>query len=146
MYDDILVPTDGSDVVDTAASHAIELASLCDATVHAVYAIEPDNATLPSEVMRHEEVHEEHIDWGEEITLAIADRARERGLEGVSAVTEGVPHEKIGDYAVENGIDLIVMGTAGRTGFRERLIGSVTEKTVRTAKVPVLTMRDYDAE
>ena len=146
MYDDILVPTDGSDVVDSAASHAIELASLCDATVHAVYAIEPDNATLPSEVMRHDEVQQEHLDWGEEITTEIADRARDRGLKGVAAVTEGIPYEEIGDYAVENDIDLIVMGTAGRTGLRERLIGSVTEKTVRTAEVPVLTMRDYDAE
>jgi len=36
------------------------------------------------------------------------------------------------------------MGTAGRTGWREHLMGSVTEKTVRTAEVPVLTMRDFE--
>ena len=144
MYDDILVPTDGSDVADTATSHAIELASVCDATVHAVYAIEPERTTLPSEAMRHDEIHQEHVNWGREITAAIAERARDSGLEGVTAVTEGVPHEVISDYAANNGIDLIVMGTAGRTGLREQLIGSVTENTARPAELTVLTMRDYD--
>jgi nucleotide-binding universal stress UspA family protein len=146
MYNNILVPTDGSDVVDTAASHAIELATKFDATVHTVYAIEPERTTLPSEAMRHDEVHEEYVAWGEEITTAIADRARDRGLEGVAAVREGVPHEVISDYAADNGVDLIVMGTAGRTGWREHLMGSVTEKTVRTAEVPVLTLRNFEEE
>lgn len=142
MYDNILVPTDGSDVVDAAADHAIELATNFDATVHALYAVEPENTTLPSEAMRHDEMHSEYVDWGEQITTELAELARSRGVAATATVTDGVPHEVISEYAERNDIDLIVMGTAGRDGLRQRLLGSVTERTLRAASAPVLTIYD----
>lgn len=142
MYTDILVPTDGSDEAKRATEHAIELASKFDATVHALYAIEPERTTLPSEAMRHDEMYDDYVQWGESITGDVTDAAERNGLHGVASVTDGHPHEEITEYASENGIDLIVMGTAGRTGWPERLLGSVTEKVIRTADVPVLTMRE----
>lgn len=146
MYNHILVPTDGSDVVAAAADHAIELAAHFDATVHALYAIEPENTTLPSEAMRHDEMYDDYVAWGEEITNDIVDRARNSGVEGVAAVEDGTPHEVISDYAVENDIDVIVMGTAGRSGWRERLLGSVTERTLRKSQIPVLTVQADETE
>ncbi len=142
MYENILVPTDGSDEAKPAIDHAIELASKSDATIHALYVIEPDNTTLPSEAMRHDEVHEEYVEWGQQVTNDVLEQADSYGLEGVATVANGVPHERITQYAAENDIDLIVMGAAGRTGLRERLLGSVVEKVVRTSKAPVLTIRD----
>lgn len=142
MYENILVPTDGSDAANEAAEHAIELASNFDATVHALYVVEPERTTLPSEGMRYTEVHEEYVEWGKEITSSVAESSQERGLRGTAAVREGRPHEEIADYAAENAIDLVVMGTAGRSGLRERLLGSVTEKTARICEVPVLMMRE----
>lgn len=146
MYDNILVPTDGSDVVDAAAEHAIGLATNFDATVHALYAVEPESTTLPSEAMRHDEMHDEYVDWGEQITTELAERARTRGVAATATVTDGVPHEVISEHAARNDVDLIVMGTAGRAGWRERLLGSVTERTLRTASAPVLTIHDESEE
>lgn len=145
VYSNVLVPTDGSEEANKAVDQAIDLASECDAAVHALYVHGPPRTTLPSEAMRHEETREEYLEWGEEITAEVADRAEERGLRGVSVVVEGVPHEEINRYATENDIDIVVMGTAGRTGLRDRLLGSVTEKTSRTSDIPVLIARAEDS-
>jgi nucleotide-binding universal stress UspA family protein len=56
-------------------------------------------------------------------------------------MVHGTPHTAILDYAEEHGVDLVVMGTHGRRGFDRFLLGSVTEKVVRTASVPVMTVR-----
>ena len=69
---------------------------------------------------------------------AEADRA---GVNATRAVEPGVPHEEILQYAREHDIDLIVMGTHGRTGLDHVLIGSVAERVVRTSSTPVLTVR-----
>ena len=144
MYDNILIPTDGSDPVEAAAEHAIELAANVGATVHALYAVEPETTTLPSEAMRHDEVYDEYVDWGEQITTDLAERARAHGVDATATVTDGVPHEAISAYAEQNDVDLVVMGTAGRTGLQEQVLGSVTERTLRTTSVPVLTMYGGD--
>jgi nucleotide-binding universal stress UspA family protein len=60
-------------------------------------------------------------------------------IEGV--VAQGAPHRAILDYVDEQDIDLIVMGTHGRTGLDRYLLGSVTEKVVRLSDAPVLTVR-----
>jgi len=146
MYEHILVPTDGSEEAEAATDHAIDLAAAFDATVHTLYAIEPENTTLPSEAMRHDEVYEEYVEWGEEITAAVVERAEAAGVSGVASVVEGLPHEEITEYAADHDIDLIVMGTAGRTGWRERLLGSVTEKTARISSIPVLMLRKDGSE
>jgi len=146
VYERILVPTDGSDEAQKATDYAVELASHFDATVHALYAVEPVSTSLPSEAMRRADLHEEYVEWGEKITGQVADQAEAQGLKAVTAVVDGNPHEAISEYAVDNDIDLIVMGTAGRAGLRERLLGSVTEKVIRISDVPVLTTRDRDDE
>ena len=58
-----------------------------------------------------------------------------------TSVTFGSPAKAIVDYARDNGINLIVMGTHGRGGFAHLLLGSVAEQVVRTAECPVLTVR-----
>jgi nucleotide-binding universal stress UspA family protein len=138
MYDHILVPTDGSDEATEAVEYAVALAADYGATVHALHVVEPPRTTLPSEAMRHEEVREEYRAWGEELTADVVARAEDQELEGVAEVAEGIPHEEIDAYATDHGVDLIIMGKSGRTGLRDRLLGSVTEKTARISDVPVL--------
>jgi nucleotide-binding universal stress UspA family protein len=53
----------------------------------------------------------------------------------------GIPWTQVLEVAAESGADLIVMGTHGRTGVSHALLGSVAERIVRTAAVPVLTVR-----
>ncbi|MBA3464481.1 MAG: universal stress protein [Deltaproteobacteria bacterium] len=63
------------------------------------------------------------------------------GIDATSAIRCGVPIEEIRAYVGEQPIDLIVMGTHGRTGLRHALVGSVAERIVRQSPVPVLTIR-----
>lgn len=139
MYDRILVPTDGSDGSDRATEEAIELARAFDAEVHALYVVDPSAA--PGEATGAG-VLEALSAVGEESTGAVVDRARAAGVDVVDPVVEtGSPFRTIADYAAENDVDLVVMGTHGRSGIERYLLGSVTEKVVRTATVPVLTIR-----
>lgn len=144
MYDRILIPTDGSECADAAATEAIELAATFDATLHVVYVV--DAAALPSTIDAGY-VSEALEDAGEEAIERVRERAAAAGVEDVaSEVVYGAPHRSIVQYADEADVDLIVMGTHGRSGIERYLLGSVTEKVVRTAGVPVLTIQPEDRE
>jgi nucleotide-binding universal stress UspA family protein len=144
MYDRILVPTDGSSGADRAVEHAIDLAKTYGAQLHALYVV--NVASLSAEV-NSPEVIENFEQRGGEVTYEVAEQATDAGVEDVrEEVVHGVPHEVILEYAEDEGMDLIVMGTHGHTGLDRYLLGSVTEKVVRTSDVPVLTVRLHDDE
>jgi nucleotide-binding universal stress UspA family protein len=144
MYERILVPIDGSRQADRALDHALDLAETYDAEIHLLFAV--DAATIPSEI-EATSVEEKLTKYGETTTDSAAERAEEAGVERVrTKVARGTPHRAILDYADENDSDLIVMGTHGRTGIDRYLLGSVTEKVVRLADAPVLTVHAEDDE
>ena len=141
MYEHILIPYDGSDEARKGAEHAVELAAAVGATVHALYVIDLPGAPRTVYVRDdEEELRQEYSQYGEEVTGELAGMANERGLEAVTAIKSGAVHEEIAGYASENEIDLVVMGTAYRGTIRG-LIGSTTEKVVRSSEVPVTTVR-----
>jgi len=142
MYDQILVPTDGSDGASAALDEAVDLAAAFDATVHSLYVV--DAAAVGSEAGTVDLV-ESFEQMGEDAVDAAATRARDAGVDATGTVATGSPHRAILDYAADNGIDLVVMGTHGRTGLERYLLGSITEKVVRTAEMPVLTVRADEA-
>lgn len=142
MYENVLIPTDGSEGADRAVEQGLELAETYGATVHALYVVEPVAAANYGTNQVYEALREE----GEKATGRIAERADDRGLSVETDVRTGVPHREILDYVDENGIDLVVMGTHGRTGFDRYLLGSVTEKVVRLSDVPVLTVSMRETE
>jgi len=137
MFDDILVPTDGSECATTAADYARDLASAYGATVHALCVADPRTVENAPDAER---VRDARADLAER-TCADFSAA---GVETRQAVRTGVPHRAILEYATEQGIDLVVMGTHGRTGVERFLLGSVTEKVVRLSDVPVLTVKATD--
>jgi nucleotide-binding universal stress UspA family protein len=137
-YEDVLVPTDGSETAIRAADHGLALAAALDATVHALSVVDdsvlgPDGqAVSPGE---------EGEAAATEAVEAVAAKAEELGVpETVTHVQRGGPVETILDCIEANGIDAVVMGTTGRTGTDRILLGSVAEKTVRSAPVPVVTV------
>lgn len=87
------------------------------------------------------EVVDALVEAGEEAVRPAVERARARGLDAVDEVVQGDPATAIVEYADERGVDLVVMATGGRQGIGRRLLGSVTDRVVRTASVPVLTVR-----
>ena len=139
MYSEILVPTDGSPASDAAIEHAIDLAGRYDATLHALYVV--DGAAYSSLEAGAEIVVEALESEGEEATGRVADAAADAGVECVSTVASGTAYRSIHDYVDGNDIDVVVMGTHGRKGLDRYLLGSVTERVVRTSDVPVLTVR-----
>jgi nucleotide-binding universal stress UspA family protein len=139
MYRRILLPTDGSPGTERAVDHALDLAERYDAALHVLYVV--DTNALPLDA-RAEHVFEYLTEEGLLAEEQIVERAEDRGVETVvSGVREGSPHEVILEYVEDNDIDLVVMGTHGRRGLDRYLLGSVTERVVRTADVPVLTVR-----
>lgn len=136
MYEEILIPTDGSDGSMRAVDHAIELAEAMDATLATLYVV--DTTSADASIVQTLEVLE---DAGQEVVEEIRDYAAEKGIDDVlTNVTPGTPHKTILAYAEEIDADVIVMGTHGRTGLNRYLLGSVTEKVVRSSDRPVVTV------
>ncbi|RKD97879.1 universal stress protein [Halopiger aswanensis] len=147
MYEKILVPTDGSETSKAAIDHAIDLAEKYEAGLHALYVVDTDSMSLTlggEQLDRIEQGRfgemDEVRERAERATGYVADRAAERGLDTVEHISAGRPHSQIADYVDDNGIDLVVMGSHGRTGVRRALLGSVTERTLRSVRVPVLVI------
>jgi nucleotide-binding universal stress UspA family protein len=134
MFDDILVPTDGSPCAGVAAEYAEDLATRYDATVHALCVV--DSRSLEN-APQYDQLKAERTELAER-TCANLSTTR---VKTERAVRTDVPHAAIRQYATDHEIDLIVMGTHGRTGVERFLLGSVTEKVVRLSDVPVLTVK-----
>jgi nucleotide-binding universal stress UspA family protein len=142
MYKTILVPTDGSERAMYAVEHALDLASKYEATVHSVYAI--DVTALPTDTGVLELIDKSES-VGQRAVDSVIERAETANIETVDGTVANGPVPQVTlNYTREHDIDLIVMGTHGHTGLRHYLLGSVTEKVVRLAEVPVLTIQSFD--
>jgi nucleotide-binding universal stress UspA family protein len=145
MYDTILVPTDGSDAATTAATYALDVAERVDATVHALSVVDPDRFVTDAvgdvdDLVRRQERHLERR------ALAAVDGVAERSAAPVEThVREGRPAAVLADALEDLDADLVAMGTHGRSGVDRYLLGSLAERTLRTARVPVLAVREGEA-
>jgi len=136
----ILIPTDGSDSAEAAAVRSFALAAQLDATVHILSVADSGLATSATYVGESPRVRDRLREQADVHATKLAGEARERGLDVKTVVREGIPAKEIVDYADEQGLDAIAMGTSGRGGVVRAVVGSVTDKVVRTANVPVLTV------
>jgi nucleotide-binding universal stress UspA family protein len=138
----ILITTDGSDNVKNAVDWGIGLGKANGATVSALYVV-PPTGFLHS--MRGDMWVKEYISYlkkeGKKATEYVVDIGHNEGLKVETIIVEDKnPGDAIIDFATENDIDLIVMGTQGKTGLDHILLGSVAENVVRYAKRPVLVI------
>ncbi len=141
MYKRILIPTDGGRKSEKAAEHGIELARELDATVHALYVMDlPGAPRTPYIYGDEEEMKRKYREYGEEVTAKVREKAEAAGVDCETVITSGTVHEEIVTYADQEDIDLIVM-VAGYRGRFGGLVGSVTEKVVRSSNVPVTALR-----
>lgn len=138
MYESILLPTDGSEGSVRAAESAIVLAERFDATLHALSVVETDALSGEAPMA---DIFDELEARGRAALDDVVDRAAAADLGTVETyLGSGDPYAVILDYVDEHDVDVIVMGTHGRTGVERYLIGSVTEKVVRLADVPVVAV------
>ncbi|WP_338742439.1 universal stress protein [Haloplanus salilacus] len=144
MYDDILLATDGEIGSKNATTHAIRLASLHDAVVHALFVVDEDvySAYSGDEYVDEREGPEHGLEEvGEDALAAVRTQAADRGVEVVEALRHGRPHEVIVDYATENDADLAVLGTRRHPEEYRSLLGSVTDRVVRLSETPVTVVK-----
>ncbi|WIV68558.1 universal stress protein [Natrialbaceae archaeon AArc-T1-2] len=144
MYDRILLPTDAQAGTELAIEHAITVAESHDADLYLLYVVDSDvygSYTGDEYVHEFEGLESALEQEGEEALEEIADKAREAGLEPEVEIRHGSPHEQILEYADEEDIDLLVMGSKERPGEYRRLLGSVTERVARLASRPVTIVK-----
>ncbi|MBS3761120.1 MAG: universal stress protein [Halodesulfurarchaeum sp.] len=138
MYEDILLPFDGSDGAAEALHHAAEIAHWADATIHVLFVADTrrDSVTIVET-----EVVDALVQEGEDIAEEAEKTLTTLGVDYDSDVVQGHPAPTIVEYAEQYEYDVIVMPTHGREGVSRYLLGSVTGKVVRLSSVPVLTAR-----
>ena len=137
-YENILVPTDGSSAATHAAEHTLSLAASLDATVHVLSVV--DDTTLGPDV-RSTVSGKESEEAATDAVESVISAAESHGVTNtVRHIEHGTPAEVILDSIESNDIHVVGMGTTGRRGTDRILLGSVAEKTVRSAPVPVVTV------
>ena len=139
MYKRILVPTDGSEFARKAELHALFLAKVSGAEIIALSVSENQFITGISVTDEVEQLNLILKDRCEE-DLKEFEEMNEEGVKISSVIREGSPAKVILDVAAEEDIDLIVIGSSGKSGFDRFILGSVSDKVVNAAKCPVLVV------
>lgn len=152
MYERILVPTDGSKVAQFAVDTAVDLAEKYDAEIHALYIADTDAVAYGLGTEQVDRIQQgdfagmtELREDAEAATGYVTKNAEAHGLSAIEHHAGGQPHRVIAHYAEDHDIDLIVMGSHGRSGVRRALLGSVTERVLRSTHTPVLVV-DYEED
>ncbi|WP_296881195.1 universal stress protein [uncultured Methanobrevibacter sp.] len=139
MYKKILVPTDGSEFAKKAQKHALFLANVTGAELIAVSVTENNfvnGLPLDDEVYQLNQLLKERS----EENLEEFDKLNENDLKITHIIKEGSPASCILEVAAEEDVDLIVMGSSGKSGFDRFIMGSVADKVVNSAKCAVLVI------
>jgi nucleotide-binding universal stress UspA family protein len=147
MYERILVPTDGSKTSEVAVDHAVDLAEKYGAELHALYVVDIDAVSYGLGTEQVDRIRQGNFgemdeleDKANEATGFVADAGETAGIDVVEDVRAGQPHRVISDYIDDNDIDLVVMGSHGRSGVKRAILGSVTERVLRSTHLPVLVV------
>jgi len=144
----MMIATDGSDCSRLAAEKGIELARLSGGTVYAVCVVSTTSLSMYMDYLSSagmnpywELIYEGLKKQAQQAVDYIKGLGDKNGIDVESIVLEGDPADELIRYAEENGMDIIVMGTLGRTGIGRLLLGSVAGNVIRHSKVPVMVVR-----
>ena len=140
----ILVPVDFSQHSHSALSYAREFAAAMHASIHLVHVVEP--FVYPGNFGEYPPVDltglEKNLsDSAQREIDELTAQLRDAKFTSFGEVRYGKPADEIVAYAEANPVDLICIATHGRSGFEHFLFGSTTEKVLRRAPCPVLTIR-----
>jgi nucleotide-binding universal stress UspA family protein len=139
----ILFATDFSPPSDHALQLALELAEKFGAELHVLHVVQ-DLAPLVGDPAITIDLSNKYLaearQYAQRALQSLPGERRPHAGRTIRELREGSPFVEIVRYAREMGIDLIVIGTHGRTGLKHLLLGSVAENVVRKASCPVLTV------
>ena len=141
-YRRLLCPIDFSNVSNHAFQVATDLAVIFKADLHVVHVFQMPASAIPEGVYEVPDGVEDKIKDNLSKRLnEFVERISTSKINITTGLSEGFPHVEIINSADETNADMIVMGTHGRTGFSQVLLGSVAERVLRTSSIPVLTVR-----
>ena len=139
----ILIATDGSETANEAADFGIEMVGCSGAKVYALYVIDTSPyRSVSLDKIWSDEVLAEHEREGREATSYVENIGKAAGVEVESRVLKGHPAEKIINFAEDNNLDMIIVGSLGKGRYERAVLGSISDKIVRHSKVPVLVVRE----
>jgi len=145
-YKKIMIATDGSDCSRLATDKGIELARLSGGTVYAVHVISTaylflmDGDYFMGMNPYWESIHEALKNQGQQALDYITGLGEVKGINVESILLEGNPSEELIKYADQENMDIVIMGTLGKTGLNRMLMGSVAGNLVRHSRVPVMVV------
>ncbi len=142
MYQKVLVTLDGSPLAECVLSHATTVAKGC--VIPEMWLLRVVEPMPIGEGVTQDfiyKVYAEREKVASDYLEGVAKGLREQGLTVNTAVTKGQPADEIADFVEKNKVDLIVMATHGRTGVGRWVFGSVSDRVMREAKIPVLMVR-----
>ncbi len=142
----IFIATDGSEQNRRATEYGIELAKIAGGKIFVGYVV--DTAAFASIPMDAgwEMMYELLSTEANNAVQNVEQLAKQAGVDAESIVLEGHPSHEIIEFAQKNGIDVIVMGTLGKSGLDRFLLGSVAEKVTRNSPVPVLVVKGVSSK
>ena len=146
MYKRILIPLDGSPLAEQALPHAIAIAECFQSELILLQVLVPlprPPTTTEAAVRKAEKATAIHV---HEYLERVAAGVQEHGITVQIITVEGRPHFQIIQYAETNQVDLIVMCSRGQSGLSRWMIGSVSDRVMRGANVPVLLVRAQKKE
>jgi nucleotide-binding universal stress UspA family protein len=138
MPDNVLVALDGSPLAERALIYALE--TFPNATITTIYVINPTDSVIDVEaggLPVAEDWYDTAQERATEIHTTATDLAADHDIVLATVTEVGKPAREILDYAADNGIDQIVMGSHGRSGLDRTFLGSVAETVTRRAQIPV---------
>lgn len=142
QFNNILFATDFSEASGPAAEYALTLAKLTGAHLHVLHVIneldEHQRVMIPREAFQ---VLEKEIEVQTVRELDRFSKGPAAGLKTTTHAVVGSAFQKILEISATVNADLIVMGTHGRTGMEQVIVGSTAERVVRRSKIPVMTVR-----
>ncbi len=147
MYEEILVPLDGSELAEAALPHARALAKAFDSRVTLISILEPaavfSQPGMVGPVITVSGGTDEEMATLREYLDNIAGNLSKEGINIRVVIRQGDPASEVVDYATSNHEDIIVMSTHGRSGIQRWVYGSVADKVLRSATMPVLLIRAH---
>lgn len=144
----IMIATDGSDCSRLAVDKGIELAKLSRGTVYAIYVVSTDYlAPIDGDSFSMGmdpywmSIQEMWKTQGQQAVDYVKGLGEMKGINVEPVLLEGNPSDELIRYAEEKKMDIIIMGTLGKTGLDRLLLGSVAGNVARHSKVPVMVVR-----
>ena len=141
MYKRVLIPLDGSALAEQALPHAIAQAKHFQAELVLLRVVEPFAHAIGMSLADFERIRQQTTIWVDEYLERIAADIQQQEVLVQKVTIDGRPHTAIAEFAENNQVDLIVMSTRGQSGLTRWLMGSVADRVVRGATVPVLLVR-----